>query len=342
MADYTKTTDFAAKDALASGQAAKVIVGTEFDDEFNNIATAIATKYDSTDRGAVSGICGLDTGGLVDPTDLPAATATAQGAVELATSAETITGTDTGRAVTPAGLQAVLDQNGGMGDDLVNLADPNADRILFWDDSASALTTLTVGTGLAITTTTIATSDSGIVHDSLSGFVANEHIDHTAVTLTAGEGLSGGGDISASRSFAVDLTELTAATVTEAVDLDADTIVGIDSSAGAQRKFSAQGLLTPEQGTAFSTATDTVAADDFGKVIPVTYTAACTVTLPNGLKSGFWCTLLLTGSGGSIVLSATTTLNTKLSLTTCSNRYGAVTVYHGGSNVWYAWGDLDS
>jgi hypothetical protein len=49
---------------------------------------------------------------------------------------------------------------------------------------------------------------SDLDHDSLSNFVANEHIDHTNVTLTAGDGLSGGGDISANRSFAVDLNEL--------------------------------------------------------------------------------------------------------------------------------------
>jgi hypothetical protein len=40
-------------------------------------------------------------------------------------------------------------------------------------------------------------------HDSLTGFVANEHINHTSVTLTAGAGLTGGGDISANRTFAV-------------------------------------------------------------------------------------------------------------------------------------------
>lgn len=41
-------------------------------------------------------------------------------------------------------------------------------------------------------------------HDSFTGFVANKHIDHTSVTLTAGTGLTGGGDISANRTFAVD------------------------------------------------------------------------------------------------------------------------------------------
>ena len=47
-------------------------------------------------------------------------------------------------------------------------------------------------------------SDVAIDHDALANFVANEHIDHSGVTLTAGDGLSGGGDITASRSFAVD------------------------------------------------------------------------------------------------------------------------------------------
>ena len=42
-----------------------------------------------------------------------------------------------------------------------------------------------------------------IDHDSTTNFVANEHIDHTSVTLTAGNGLTGGGDISTNRSFAV-------------------------------------------------------------------------------------------------------------------------------------------
>lgn len=48
MSDYTKTTNFAAKDSLPSGNAAKVVKGTEIDTEFNNIATAIATKADGT------------------------------------------------------------------------------------------------------------------------------------------------------------------------------------------------------------------------------------------------------------------------------------------------------
>lgn len=48
MSDYTKTTDFAVKDGLASGNPAKVVKGTEIDVEFNNIQIANNTKMDST------------------------------------------------------------------------------------------------------------------------------------------------------------------------------------------------------------------------------------------------------------------------------------------------------
>jgi hypothetical protein len=46
MSNYTKTTDFAAKDSLASGNPAKVIKGSEHDTEYNNIATAVSSKAD--------------------------------------------------------------------------------------------------------------------------------------------------------------------------------------------------------------------------------------------------------------------------------------------------------
>jgi len=48
MSNYTKTVNFAAKDALTTGDANKVVKGTEIDTEFNNIATAVATKADTS------------------------------------------------------------------------------------------------------------------------------------------------------------------------------------------------------------------------------------------------------------------------------------------------------
>jgi hypothetical protein len=46
VSNYTKSTNFATKDALASGNPLKIVKGTEIDTEFNNIATAVTTKAD--------------------------------------------------------------------------------------------------------------------------------------------------------------------------------------------------------------------------------------------------------------------------------------------------------
>jgi hypothetical protein len=48
MSNYTQSTNFATKDALTSGDPLKIVKGTEINTEFNNIATAIATKADTT------------------------------------------------------------------------------------------------------------------------------------------------------------------------------------------------------------------------------------------------------------------------------------------------------
>lgn len=48
--------------------------------------------------------------------------------------------------------------DGGIG---ASLSDPGADRILFWDDSAGAVTWLTAGSGLTITGTTMTASGGG-------------------------------------------------------------------------------------------------------------------------------------------------------------------------------------
>jgi hypothetical protein len=46
MSNYTKATDFAVKDSLASGNPLKIVKGTEIDTEFNSIASAVNSKAD--------------------------------------------------------------------------------------------------------------------------------------------------------------------------------------------------------------------------------------------------------------------------------------------------------
>jgi hypothetical protein len=50
----------------------------------------------------------------------------------------------------------------------------------------------------------LVSGSSQIDHDATTNFVANEHIDHSTVSITAGSGLSGGGDITATRTLSVD------------------------------------------------------------------------------------------------------------------------------------------
>jgi hypothetical protein len=56
--------------------------------------------------------------------------------------------------------------------DIAALADPNADRLLFWDDSAGAYVHLSVGAGLSITGTTLDTAGGSGANTALSNLAA--------------------------------------------------------------------------------------------------------------------------------------------------------------------------
>jgi hypothetical protein len=69
MSEYTKSTNFASKDNLSSGNSNKIVKGTEIDTEFNNIATAIATKQDYDADLAAFAAKTAPTGDVVGTTD---------------------------------------------------------------------------------------------------------------------------------------------------------------------------------------------------------------------------------------------------------------------------------
>lgn len=79
MSNYTKSTNFATKDNLAAGNALKRVKGAEIDDEFNSLATAIATKADSNNT-ALTGVPTAPTASSGTSTTQIATTAFAQGA----------------------------------------------------------------------------------------------------------------------------------------------------------------------------------------------------------------------------------------------------------------------
>jgi hypothetical protein len=72
MTNYVQSTNFATKDALPSGDPLKIVKGTEINTEFNNIATAVATKADLNSPTLVSPALGTpSSGNLANTVGLP-------------------------------------------------------------------------------------------------------------------------------------------------------------------------------------------------------------------------------------------------------------------------------
>lgn len=117
MSDYTQITTFTTKDGLSSGDPEKIISGADVDAEFGAISTAIATKYDSAD---------------------------------LASQAQAEAESASGVLMSPLRVANWADANAGIVGDLQALADPNANRMVYWDDTDGAMQFLTAGTGLTL------------------------------------------------------------------------------------------------------------------------------------------------------------------------------------------------
>ena len=174
MADYSKSVDFAAKDALATGNAAKVVSGTEINTEFANIETAVATKVDETGGTAtgltLSGTTTISSadinGGAIDATTIGANTAAA-------ITGTTITGT-TVKGTTS--LQTPLIEFTD-GDDAITIADGG-------------------GVTIGDLTATTADIDGGTVDGAVIGGTTPAAITGTTVdgtTITASTQFTGSG-----------------------------------------------------------------------------------------------------------------------------------------------------
>jgi len=149
------------------------------------------------------------------------------------------------------------------------------------DITTSRTFNIGAGTGITVNADSIQTNDSAIVHDNLSGFVANEHIDHSSVTLTAGNGLSGGGDISASRTFALDLNELTAATV----DVANDSVAIIDATDNSSKKESIADLVSAIAGSGLNATNGVLTTTGFSGDIQSVDVGATGVDILQGSKT---------------------------------------------------------
>lgn len=343
MSDYTQSIDFSAKDALSTGDPNKVAKGADIDTELGLISTAVATKYDSTD---------------------------------LSTQAQAEALTIDTVLITPHSLNDVLVDNGGMAKDIQQLADPGADRILFWDNSGTAAALLTVSTGLTISTTNLTTDDANIDHDALSNFVADEHVAHTGVDMIAGDGLTGGGTIDSTRTFTVvggdgitananDIAlTAAAATTTNPVDISTGT-VSIDLTAlnqytvtdiagadefliddgGVSKAMRYQDFGVPQTDDTTTTPFSSLALADANRWFNCNNASAVTATIPADASVAFpvgtTFALHQRGAGQITVAVTSDTLRSPNGAKT-ANQYSTIFVTKIASTEWVITGDSTS
>jgi len=240
MSDYSRQQDFNAKTGTT-------IFGSDVDSEFDALVTAVNSKVDESREGAANGIPTLDAGALIPAGisglatsgggQMPEASLTALGAVELATTSEATTLTDALRVITPDTLDDVLSANGGIAKDLQAMAAPGTDTILGYDLTAGAAIGYTVGAGLETALTVLQIDDA-----TVSG---------TGITATSGV-------------FALDFLGLEAL-----VDPNQDALYGWDDTAGTSVWFQAL------DGLEFTNATGSIGLVDVaaGAAQPITITA---------------------------------------------------------------------
>lgn len=114
--------------------------------------------------------------------------------------------------------------------------------------------TITDNVAIKVALQELETAHEALTHDGFSDFVANEHIDHSLVSITAGAGLTGGGTIAATRTL--DVGSGTGISVTaDAIALDLAAVIATD---GADRVLTSDG-----DGTLTAESTLTLTATQF-------------------------------------------------------------------------------
>ena len=171
--------------------------------------------------------------------------------------------------------------NGGTG---ASLTDPEADRILFWDDSTGATRFLTVGSGLQISDTTLSSTDAG-------GTVTSVAVSGGTTGLTTSGGpITGSGTITIAGTLAV-----------ANGGTNATTAAGARTSLGA----AAYPIQKGANYTAVSGDVIVVTAGSITITLPATPSAGDTVGIKDGTGTASATSFTVARNGSNIASSAT-------------------------------------
>jgi hypothetical protein len=192
VSNYTKSTNFAAKDSLPSGNAGKVVKGTEINTEFDNIATAIATKADLNSPTLVTPNLGTPSAAvLTNATGLPLTTGVT-GTLPVANGGTGATTFSAGALLKGAGTSAITTATAGT-----DYAPATSGTAILKGNGTGGFSNAAAGTDYAAATT--GTSAQLLANNGSGGF-SNVTVG-SGLSLSAGTlSTTGGASISAGDS----------------------------------------------------------------------------------------------------------------------------------------------
>ena len=222
MANYVKATNFAVKDSLGTSDPAKIIKGTEIDNEYNSIASAVSSKADSNSPTL--------TGTPLAPTAAPGTNTT-----QIATTAFVTAATGNATNIAGGAANRIVYQSALDTTDFA-VAPTVAGTYLGWTGSAFAWSTVSASTSAALTMNNSGTGDSSgaTFNGSIAKTISYNTIGAPSVTGTGASGTWGISitGSSGSTSFATSAGTAAACTGNSATVTNGVYTVGNQSIAG--------------------------------------------------------------------------------------------------------------